>query len=144
MPACACSGTFVCVSIVCIYACVLSVSALFAGCACIFFSRVSVMGVDKMKEKQVASSWSFLVSLSHHGNPPPCTPIYLVYSSPPIPPCLPRSFDSPHCILNSLPLFICCTPSSSHHHHHHGTPGTHHDQLQVCCRLSSRPFFLST
>lgn len=38
-----------------------------------------------MKEKQVVSSWSFLVSLSHHGNrllPPSCTPVYLVYSSP--------------------------------------------------------------
>lgn len=42
----------------------------------------SVTKIDKTKEKQVASSWSFLVSLSHYGNrllPPTHTSVYLAF-----------------------------------------------------------------
>lgn len=69
------------------------------------------MKTDKMKEKQVVPSLSFLVSLDHHGNHlllPSCTPVYLVYSSP-IHPSMPPTFiwlpSSP-----SFLLFESCTP----------------------------------
>ena len=96
---------------ICVCVCV-SVS-----CACVFFVCVcvSVMKIDKMKEKQVVSSWSFLVSLSHHGNrllPPSCTPVYLVYSSPIHPPLASHAPLTPppslSCILS--PLYLLQSP----------------------------------
>lgn len=43
---------------------------------------VSVMKIDKVQERQVASSRRFLVSLSHYGNrllPPSHTSVYLAF-----------------------------------------------------------------
>ncbi len=87
----------------CVRVCCVSAAHVYSLCVC-----VSVMKIDKMKEKQVVSSWSFLVSLSHHGNrllPPSCTPVYLVYSSPIHPSLPPTLFWLP-----SLLHFESCTP----------------------------------
>lgn len=123
--ACVCMHMHIRVCMHCVHLCMSVCVCVCAACQlrmCLLFC-VSVMKIDKMKEKQVVSFcfWYLLVTTATASLLPPHTPVYLVYSSPihpSVPPTLFFFLDSyplpPPCILSPVPLFICCIPSNTH------------------------------
>lgn len=112
--ACVCMHMHIRVCMHCVHLCMSVCVCVCAVCQlrmCLLFC-VSVMKIDKMKEKQVVSFcfWYLLVTTATASLLPPHTPVYLVYSSP-IHPSVPPTLFFFGLLSSPSPLhFKSCTP----------------------------------